>query len=91
MTLLKKKKIDKNYEIIVKYKPGLKIIKILRKANSVGVKFSSEISLLRRNIFLKKRKISFATNSNFLIPISLQPDGVKTCDYLIYQNSYFEI
>ena len=68
MTLLKKKKFDKNYEIIVKYKPGLKIIKILRKANSVGVKFSSEISLLRRNIFLKKKENQFCHKLKFSNP-----------------------
>ena len=36
---------------------------------------------------------AFATNSYFLFPISLQPDGVDSCDtstfdYLILQNTY---
>jgi len=37
-----------------------------------------------------KKTWVFATNSNFIIPASLQPDSVNFC-YLSQQNSVFEI
>ena len=51
-------------------------------------------NLTRAKMFFKLKSFfkvhednsNFATNSNFLIPISLQPDGVNLV-YLIQQNS----
>ena len=52
--------------------------------------------LLDQECFMEQRNWVFATNFNFLIPISFQPDGLIACeisslDFLILQNSQFEI